>query len=95
MKMKYLFILFGVILGAVQFLLLRRFTSKILSGDKKVILIILAKLFIYAAAVAVMMLFFKEYVLFFGIGLGAAMMLGAVINFALTYKSENKGDDAS
>lgn len=93
--MKYLFILFGVVLGAVQFLLLKKITSMILSGKKGYIIFIAAKLLIYAAAVAAMMLFFRDYLIHCGIGLGAAMVLGAIINFALTDKSENKGDDAS
>ena len=93
--MKYLFVLSGIVLGVVQFLLLRKTTTMILAGKKGYIIIITAKLLIYAASVSVLMLFFREYILYCGIGLGAAMVLSSIINFALTDKSDNKGDDAS
>jgi len=93
--MKYLFIIFGVLIGAIQFLLLRKMTSLILSGGKKFIIIIVAKLLIYAVCIAAALLFFRQYILFCGIGLGLAMACGSFINFVITDKSEKKGDDAA
>ena len=93
--MKYLFILPGVVLGIIEFLLLRKMTSKILCGDKGFILIITAKIIIYAVSISVIWLFFRQYIAYCGIGLGAAMVLGAIINFLLSYKTDNKGDDAA
>jgi hypothetical protein len=93
--MKYLFILPGVVLGIIEFLLLRKMTSKILCGDKGYIPVIAAKLLLYAAGISVVWLFFRQYIAYCGIGLGAAMLIGAIINFALTCKNDKKGDDAA
>jgi len=94
--MKYLFIVIGVIIGSVQFILLSRISSSILDGKKDFLFLLPVKLVIYALALSLLFLFFKSHLSHAGIGFGIGLISGAFINFIITSKKSNtdgKGDD--
>ncbi len=88
----------GAAIGVVQFWLLKIITHGVLTGNGylSVILGIIVKLAVYTAAVAVMIIWFADYILPCGIGLGTAIIVAAVIWFLTgRVKSKKTGDDVN
>ena len=68
----------GALVGAVQFFLLKRLMDCALHGERGAAKYIIAKLVIYAAAVALAMTLLRDQIMGVGIGL-AVGMLGSTI----------------
>ncbi|MBQ3817199.1 MAG: hypothetical protein II802_02870 [Clostridia bacterium] len=93
--MLFAFAFFGAVIGFLQFFLLKRIIDFITAGNKSFFLFIFLKLTVYAIAICLMMLLFKDFIMWSGIGLAAGMISGAVINFVIAIKSNDKGDDTA
>ena len=93
--MKFAFVLFGVLIGLIEFFLLKKSVDFITKGEQTFLLLIVAKLIVYAAAICVMLFVFPVYIIPSGIGLAAGMIAGAIINFVIASISSKKGDDTA
>ena len=81
--LKILFLFVGILVGGVQFLLLGKITSAIVSPNKAhIALFIAAKVALYIVLFAVILLF-KPYVLFTAAGYGVGIIACSLINFAI------------
>lgn len=95
--MKYLFVIFGITVGLIQLFLLKKTADSLTAGKKDFLLFVLIKLVVYAGAISLLLLLFRGFILYAGIGLAAGMISGAFINFFITLqkgKNNEKGDDA-
>ena len=78
-------VLCGILCGAAQFFLLKKFTACLLGGKTKpAFLFLAAKLAVYAAALTLLLLFFKSHALSFVTGLAGVLILGTVFQFIRT-----------
>lgn len=91
--MNIAFTVFGALIGFAEFFLLKKTVENITAGKKTFLFFILLKLLVYAGSVCLIMTVFKGYIVWAGIGLAVGMFTGAIINFAVSVKSNNKGDD--
>ena len=81
--LKILFLFVGILVGGVQFLLLGKIPSAIVSPNKAhIALFIAAKVALYIVLFAVILLF-KPYVLFTAAGYGVGIIACSLINFAI------------
>jgi hypothetical protein len=75
-------VLCGILCGTVQFLLLKKFTCFLLSGKTKPALLLLAaKLAVYAAVLTIVLVFFAKQAIFFITGLAGVLILGTVLQY--------------
>ena len=75
-------VLCGILCGTVQFLLLKKFTGFLLSGKTKPALVLLAaKLAVYAAVLTIVLVFFAKQAIFFITGLAGVLILGTVLQY--------------
>lgn len=72
----------GILCGTMQFLLLKKFTGFLLGGKTKPALLLLAaKLAVYAAALTIVLVFFAKQTILFITGLAGALIVGTVIQY--------------
>lgn len=85
-------LLIGLACGAGELLLLTRLTKLLLAGETlKSAAIILCKLALFAAAAVAVLLFFKQDLIWCGVGVSSVLVVGAfVINAAMS--KNGKGD---
>ena len=75
-------VLCGILCGTVQFLLLKKFTGFLLSGKTKPALLLLAaKLAVYAAVLTIVLVFFAKQAIFFFTGLAGVLILGTGLQY--------------
>lgn len=95
--MKILFFVIGLILGILQLLLTKKTVDSLAEKNNgRLIAFVIIKLALYAGALSFMFILMREYLVYFGIGFGVGMILGAFANFIITVnkdKSSKKGDD--
>ena len=94
--MNYLFIALGLVFGIFQLFLTKKCVDFLTDKNKKLYIILLIKLALYAGLISVMYILLRGYILWFGIGFGVGMIAGAFINFIITSNKDNKdskGDD--
>ena len=95
--MKILFFAIGLILGILQLLLTKKTVDCLTEkNNSRLLAFIIIKLALYAGALSVMFILMREYLVYFGIGFGAGMIISAFANFVITVskdKSNNEGDD--
>ncbi|MBQ9859036.1 MAG: hypothetical protein IJO77_08565 [Oscillospiraceae bacterium] len=81
--LKILFVFVGLCVGVLQFFLLGKITSAIVSPDRAhIALFIAAKVALYIVLFAVILLF-QPYLLFTAAGYGVGIIAGSLINFAI------------
>ncbi|MEN6418414.1 MAG: hypothetical protein ABFC73_05785 [Clostridiaceae bacterium] len=85
-------LLIGLVCGAGELFLLTRLTRALQKGESlKILGIVLCKLALFAAAVVPVALYFRSDLLWCGIGISAALIIGAfIVNIVLQRKG--KGD---
>lgn len=73
-------LLIGLACGAGELFLLTRLTKLLLAGDTlKAVAIIFAKLILFAAAAASVLLFFKSELIWCGVGISSVLVVGAFV----------------
>ena len=82
----------GLVCGAGELFLLTRLTRALQKGESlKILGIVLCKLALFAAAVVPVALYFRSDLLWCGIGISSALIIGAfIVNIVLQRKG--KGD---
>lgn len=85
-------LLIGLACGAGELFLLTRLTKLLLAGENlKAVAILFAKLLLFAAAAASVLLFFKTELIWCGVGISSVLVVGAFVINAWMRKNE-KGD---
>lgn len=85
-------LLIGLACGAGELFLLTRLTKLLLAGDTlKSAAIIFAKLLLFAATAVLVLLFFKDELIWCGVGISSVLVVGAFVINALMRKN-GKGD---
>lgn len=98
--MQIVAIFFGFVVGAAQFRLLSAVTALLMSGKKtgRIILFVMGKLALYAAALWGTVMLAPAYLIWVGAGLAAGLILAAVARYVQSRRSERKkegGDNPS
>jgi len=95
--MKILFFVIGLILGILQLFLTKKTVDCLTEkNNSRLLAFIIIKLAMYAGALSVMFILMRAYLVYFGIGFGAGMIISAFANFIITVnkdKSNKEGDD--
>ena len=100
--MKVISFLFTAFLGAGQFVLLAALLKNALASNfNKTAILLMAKLMLYGAAAAVMVLLFRQYLIAAAVGYASGVPCAAIVYFAVTKlkgkkasSADAKGDDA-
>ncbi|MBE6688355.1 MAG: hypothetical protein E7588_03635 [Ruminococcaceae bacterium] len=77
-----LFLIAGLIIGVVQFLLLGRITAALLEKKRHMAVYIAAKLALYIIFI-LLIFFFMPYFLYTAAGYGVGIIAGSFLNFAI------------
>ena len=78
-------ILCGTAVGAVQFLILKNITERILISGKNPIIPLLLKAAVYAVSAVLLLTVLRDRIAFAGIGFGAGIILSSFIYFACVH----------